>query len=158
MEVVSRFLRQRVVEPFREVVQSGISPSKAALTIAFGVSGGLFPVPAVTTLVCVVFALLLPVNPVLLQLVNLVLTPLQLGSFLTFIAYGDYFLGAEQSSISLQAFQDTPLVDALSQWGGSFARGVFAWVLFSIPTVLSLYSVVWMGMTLYHRKKDRILG
>jgi len=44
--------QRRIVTPLMAILKSGATPEGLALSLAFGFTGGVFPVPALTTLVC----------------------------------------------------------------------------------------------------------
>lgn len=57
----------------------GVSPERIALTLALGLMFGLFPILGSTTLLCTVAAWLLRLNQPVMQLVNVLLSPLHLA-------------------------------------------------------------------------------
>ncbi len=62
--------------------------------------GGIFPVPGVTSGVCVVLILIFKTNPVITQVLNLLATPLCFALVTTFINFGENALGFDKSDIS----------------------------------------------------------
>lgn len=68
--------KSKIVDPLMDQLKSGVSPEKLALSLALGVVGGVFPVPGLTTLPCVLFTVLFSLNPVAPQVVNILVTPL----------------------------------------------------------------------------------
>jgi uncharacterized protein (DUF2062 family) len=55
-------LKRRVWVPLKAILQSGATPEGLAWSIAFGITGGVFPVPATTTIICISFAVLFKVR------------------------------------------------------------------------------------------------
>jgi len=98
MESAKAWFTKRVLLPIKEVVQGGITPQKLALSVALGcVAGGedvmpvhvrmralihpwwrcptgVWPVVGTTSVIAVLFMFLFPVNGVIVQTVNLLLT------------------------------------------------------------------------------------
>ena len=52
-----RFLRRRLVEPILELLRQGVTPEKIALSLAFGLGLGIFPVLGVSTMLCTLVAI-----------------------------------------------------------------------------------------------------
>jgi len=59
--VIAPFQR-RVVQPAMAILKSGATAEGIALSLAFGLTGGMFPVPATTTLICVAFVFIFKLN------------------------------------------------------------------------------------------------
>ena len=64
------FFHRRVVAPIVALLTQGITPGKIALSLAFGITLGVFPVLGTTTLLCVAAALMFGLNLPAIQLVN----------------------------------------------------------------------------------------
>ena len=73
-----------------QALYQGLSPRRLALTCAFGVVLGIFPVFGLTTLLCFAAAFLFRLNIPIIQLVNYVIAPLQLILIVPFIKLGSY--------------------------------------------------------------------
>ena len=72
------FLQRRLVDPLLALLRQGVSPRELALCLALGTTIGLIPVLGVSTLLCALAALMLRLNMPAIQLVNYLLSPLQL--------------------------------------------------------------------------------
>jgi hypothetical protein len=66
-------------------VSLAASPSSIALAMAFGVSGGIFPIPGVTTVPVMAAIFLFRLNPVAAMLTNYLVTPLNIASVPVFM-------------------------------------------------------------------------
>lgn len=55
-------LKTRVVTPLLNILKSGATPEGIALSFAFGITGGLFPVPVATTAICFVIGFIFKLN------------------------------------------------------------------------------------------------
>jgi hypothetical protein len=61
------WIDRTVVAPVKAVLAQGLTPRKLSLSVACGLAGGLFPVPGITTLVCIPIIYAAGANPVLAQ-------------------------------------------------------------------------------------------
>ena len=67
--------------------------------ISVGVTGGLFPIPGLTIVVCIILIWLFRLNPVVTQIFNLLVTPLELVMVVPFVKAGEkLFLAREAMS------------------------------------------------------------
>ncbi|KAL3657359.1 hypothetical protein V7S43_017678 [Phytophthora oleae] len=82
---MSAFFEQKVKAPVVKLLKSGASPSSIALAMAFGVSGGIFPIPGVTTVPVMAAIFLFRLNPVAAMLTNYLVTPLNIASVPVFM-------------------------------------------------------------------------
>lgn len=135
---IMRPLHAKVVAPAISLLKSGATAEGLALSLAFGLTGGLFPVPATTTLVCLLFVLAFRLNVAAVQLVNLCVTPLNLATFLSFVRWGEWMFGAEPVMLNLDAFKSDPL-HALATFWISLCYGVVAWAIFTPPATFAAY-------------------
>lgn len=101
-----------------------------------------FPIPGATTVVCFAFIYAFGLNVAATQLVNLLLTPLELALVVPYMALGNYLLGADVDLSNASALLTSDLLAALSLLGASVMRGVFAWALLAAPLALVLYVVL----------------
>ena len=68
------FFDRRVVGPSMALLTQGITPEKIALSLAFGIVLGIFPVPGSTTMLCAAAAVVFRLNLPAIQLVNYVVS------------------------------------------------------------------------------------
>lgn len=130
--------KRRILQPALAILKSGATPEGLALSIAFGLTGGNFPIPMTTTVICVAFAFIFKLNLAAVQLVNLMLTPVNFATFLSFVRWGEWIFGATPVVLSLDLFKSSPL-DALRQFWVSLLYGVVAWGIFTPPATLMAY-------------------
>jgi len=149
-----RWVRRRVRATVAAVRAQPVSAEALALSIAVGITGGVFPIPGVTTLVCGVFIYLFKLNVAACQLVNFLLTPLELALVLPFIRLGELIFNvSDPLPFSPQEFAtllSEGFFGSLSLLGGSFLRAVAAWALVSVLATFLLYFVLlrvlsWIG-------------
>jgi uncharacterized protein (DUF2062 family) len=67
---MKQFLHKRLVRPILHLLTQGITPEKIALSLAFGIMLGVFPVMGTTTVLCLIAALLFRLNLAAVQFVN----------------------------------------------------------------------------------------
>ena len=68
------FLYRRVVDPILGLMRQGLTTEKVALSLAFGIVLGVFPILGSTTILCAVAALIFRLTTI--QLVNYLLYPI----------------------------------------------------------------------------------
>src|SRR5205823_6730685 len=83
-----------------DMLRQGITPERIALSIALGGVLGVFPVLGSTTILCAAAAFVLRLNLAAMQVVNLLVYPLQLLLFLPFLQAGSRITGAARITLS----------------------------------------------------------
>jgi len=141
MNLVVDFFNTKIKAPFIAVFKQGISPQVLALSFAFGISGGVFPLPGITTLVCFVFIYFFSLNVAATQVVNFAITPIGVSCVIPFIKLGNYILGVDEDvSNIITLFTDEGILAALGVAGSSILRGIFAWIMVTpILTFVAYY-------------------
>jgi hypothetical protein len=92
---------RKIVLPIIDLLRQGITPEKVALSIALGVTLGIFPVLGSTTILCAAAAVVLRLNLPAIQAVNYLIYPVQLILFLPLLQAGSRIAGAAPVSLSL---------------------------------------------------------
>lgn len=136
------FFHRRVIQPVVALLTQGITPEKIALSLAFGIVLGVFPVLGSTSLLCAAAALLLQLNLPAIQLVNYVVYPLQLLLIVPFVRAGEFLFRARHLQFSLPqmlAMARTDLPHAISVLWVSALYGVAAWLLVGPLALFLLY-------------------
>lgn len=100
---MSNWLRRRVIEPILGLLRQGLAPSQLALSLAFGLGIGIFPVLGVSTPLLTVIALAMRLNLPAIQLVNYLASPLQLLLIIPFVRVGERLLGAAPQPLTVSA-------------------------------------------------------
>ena len=123
------FLQRRVTDPLRKVLGQGHTPEKLALSLAFGVAIGLFPIFGTTTLLCIVAGVVLRLNHPALQVANQLMYPLQVPLILVFVRFGEFL-------VSRLAVAAVPVATAsasadpwtvLARFGTAGLHGILGW-------------------------------
>jgi uncharacterized protein (DUF2062 family) len=138
------FLHRRLVAPLRRLLWQGVTPHKLGLSLSLGVSLGLVPVLGLSTALCAVAAVALRLNLPAIQLVNYLLTPLQLLLIIPQLRFGEWLAQAPPFPVTLESGL------ALLSQGALMAAGVLAtailhaalgWLaLAPLPTLILYYA------------------
>ena len=94
------FFRRRIARPIVVLLRQGATPEEMALSIALGVTLGVFPVLGTTTVLCALAALILRVNLPAIQMVNYIVYPAQIALLIPFFRLGEKLFGAPHLPLS----------------------------------------------------------
>ena len=134
--------QRRVVDVVLSQLRQGITPQKIALTIAIGITLGLFPILGSTTLLCFLAGVLLGLNQPIIQGVNYLVYPLQVAGIYFFIRIGEWLTRTAPLQFSipglLQQFRASPL-HFFQEFGMTALRGILAWTLIAPFAAAALY-------------------
>jgi hypothetical protein len=139
------FFHRRVVAPIVTLLTQGITPEKIALSLAFGIVLGIFPVLGSTTILCAVAALIFQLNLPAIQLVNYLIYPLQLFMLVPFIRMGEKLFRVAPLPLSLTqilAMVRADLPHAISRLWLAEVHAILAWLLSGPPAIFLLYIVL----------------
>lgn len=140
------FLYRRIVVPILDLLRQGITPEKIALSIAFGLTLGVFPVIGATTLLCALAAIVFRLNLPAIQLVNYFASPLQIALLLPFIRLGEFlFRAARPIPFSIMQILEMIRADipsAISTLWTSTMHAIGAWLLVGPLGVILLYRLL----------------
>jgi uncharacterized protein (DUF2062 family) len=110
----------------------GFTPQKITLTIALGLSLGLFPILGATTALCAIAGFCLKLNQPVIQLVNYLASPLQLAMIVVFVRIGERIFQAPRVGFSIpelfRKFHESP-VKFLREFGLTGLHGIIAWLI-----------------------------
>jgi uncharacterized protein (DUF2062 family) len=133
-------LRTRVAAWMRRLVHQGHTPEKVALSVALGITIGLFPIFGATTLLCVVAAVALRLNHPAIQVANQLMYPLQIPLIVVFIRLGESMLGVAPipfSATLMVAELRTHPTTIFERFGTAGLHGILGWAMVS-PIVVGL--------------------
>lgn len=97
------FLRRRLVDPIVTLLREGITPGKIALSLAFGIMLGIFPVLGTTTVLVTLAALMWRLNLAAIHVVHFAMTPLQILLIIPFVRVGEHLVDAPAQPLSIRA-------------------------------------------------------
>jgi len=136
------FIHRRVVAPIVALLTQGITPEKIALSLAFGIVLGIFPVLGSTTVLCAVAALIFQLNLPAIQLVNYLIYPLQLFLLVPFIRMGEKLFRVAPLQLSLTqilVMVRADLPHAISTLWLAEVHAMSAWLLIGSPAIFLIY-------------------
>jgi uncharacterized protein (DUF2062 family) len=136
------FWRERVVALIVAQLRQGISPQKVALTLALGLCLAAFPIIGATSALCFLAALCLRLNQPIIQLVNWLASPLQLGLLVVFVRQGEWLARAPRVSFSIPElfakFHASP-ANFFQEFGLTGVHGIIGWASVAPLAGLLLY-------------------
>jgi uncharacterized protein (DUF2062 family) len=136
------FIHRRVIAPIAVLLTQGITPEQIALSLAFGIVLGIFPVLGSTTILCAAAAFVFGLNLPAIQLVNYLIYPLQLFLLLPFMRMGEKLFRAAPVPLSLEQILTTVragLPHAISTLWLAEVHAIFAWLLIGPVAMCVLY-------------------
>jgi uncharacterized protein (DUF2062 family) len=140
-----KFWRERIVGLIVAQLIQGVTPEKIALTIALGVSLGIFPILGATTALCAIAGICFKLNQPIIQMMNWLISPLQLSSILVFVRIGEWMMRAPRVSFSvpelIQKFHEAP-VKFFQQFGMTGVHGIVAWLFIAPFLAVVTYAVL----------------
>lgn len=142
---LKKFWRERIVALLVAQFTQGVTPQKISLTIALGLSLGIFPILGATTSLCAIAGICLKLNQPVIQLVNYLVSPLQLMLIFVFVRIGEWLLRAPHVSFSLpelfRKFHESP-VNFFREFGLTGLHGIIAWLIIAPFVAASLYLIL----------------
>jgi len=140
-----QFLQQRLVHPILQLLTQGITPEKIALSLAFGIVLGVFPVLGTTTLLCFVAALVFRLNLAAVQLVNFLVYPLWFALLIPFVRMGEILFGAPPLAMTgsqMLALAHANFLHSISVLWLTALRAAAAWMLIGPPAIITIYVIL----------------
>lgn len=133
------FWKRRLGDPILALLSQGVTPDKIAATLAVGTAVSLLPFFGLTTISNVLVGLKLRMNQPLLQALNYLLTPVQLGMIFVYVRCGETLWGVQEAPFSLNELVDTftqkPIGEFLQRFGWTGIHAFTAWAL-SVPVII----------------------
>jgi uncharacterized protein (DUF2062 family) len=140
--VLRRLWNERVAAPVTASLRRGLTPEGIALSLAFGVAVGLFPVVGTTTLLGLALGSALRLNLPVLQVANWATYPLQLALVLPLVRLGERLAGVPPATLSaahLVAHTSAQLLGSLERFAVSGLHGVLGWMAVLPIVILVVY-------------------
>lgn len=97
------FLRRRFVDPVVGLLKAGITPGRIALSLAFGIVLGIFPVLGTTTILVTLAAIIWRLNLAAIHAVHYAVTPLQILLIIPFVRVGEHLIDSPAQPLSIEA-------------------------------------------------------
>ena len=141
---MQRALR-RLTDPVLALLRQGVTPEKIALSFAFGLGIGIFPVLGVSTVLCTVVAIVLRLNLPAIQLVNYLASPLQLALIIPFVRVGEHLLGLRPQPLTIaegfRAMAEGVLHAVVVLWD-AIVHAALGWCVVGPVLIFALYRVI----------------
>jgi hypothetical protein len=148
MDRITNWIHKEIVTPAR-----GLNGDQIALSVAVGIWGGVFPVPAMSTfatfgLTSFVFGALF--NPAMITIavsLNLAVTPVQVSLVPFFMGFRSFvgFNGTCNVSDLVESVKTVPFLESIATFGTCLLWGVLFWALlapFSIFGIRVLFRII----------------
>lgn len=143
-KIFDRILITWITGPFNKFIRTGLTPIKLSLSFSLGICIGINPILGTTTLICTIAAIYFRLNLGAIQLINYMVSPLQILFIYPFFKAGTIITGSEVLSGTPAEMAGRFRVDwwqAISELGVSAAVAVGIWALISIPLGIFLYKI-----------------
>jgi uncharacterized protein (DUF2062 family) len=124
------------------LLRQGVSPGKLALSVALGVVCGVVPVLGISTVLSTALAMALRLNLPAIQLVNYLVTPLQLVLIVPQLRFGEWLRRAPRFPITLDsglALLSHGVPDAVKLLGTAIGHASLAWLVLAPPVAFALF-------------------
>jgi uncharacterized protein (DUF2062 family) len=135
------FWQRRIVALIIAQLKQGITPAKIALTIALGITLGIFPILGATTILCLAAGFAFKLNQPIMQAINWLISALQLSLILVFVRIGEWLVNAPPVTFSvpelIKKFNASPR-KFMQEFGLTGLHGIAGWFLvapFLIPVI-----------------------
>jgi uncharacterized protein (DUF2062 family) len=141
----SDFLQRRLIAPLLALMRQGVTSEKLALSLSLGTAIGLIPIVGVSTALCAVMAVFLKLNMPAIQLVNYLLTPLQLILIIPLLRLGEFLVNAPRFPVTLEsalALLSHGVINAVRVLSTAIVHATFAWLVLAPLVALVLYRVL----------------
>jgi len=134
------FWQNRVVGLVVGQLKQGITARKISLTVALGVTLGVFPIMGSTTALCFLAGLAFKLNQPILQFINWLIYALQIPLIVVFVRIGEWLVNAQRVNFSvpemLRKFKASPAA-FMHEFGMTGLHAIEGWLLVA-PFVIAL--------------------
>ncbi len=139
---MASFVRRKAVDPVLDLLRQGVTPEKIALSLAFGLGLGIFPVLGLSTVLCTVVAIVLRLNLPAIQLVNYLASPLQLVLIIPFVRVGEHVLGLQAQPLSVREgfrIMAAGVMHAIVLLRDAIVHAALGWIVIGPVLIFALY-------------------
>lgn len=139
------YWQRKFVIPVRQQLTQGITAEKITLTIALGLTLGIFPILGSSILLCGLAGVFLKLNQGLIQVIGTLAYPLQLGLLIPFYRAGEWMFHQPSIPLSIgvliqRFFENVP--QFLKDYGMTGVRGIIVWCLVAPVVFPVIYYLV----------------
>ena len=137
-------LLKKIYDPLLAQLKQGVSPTKLAQSVAFGMVLGSLPVIGITTSLCLLAATIFKLNHVAIQTVNYLVYPIQIALIIPFLRMGEWLFDVAPASLDIKVmifeFRNEFLL-SIQKYGMTAMRGVAAWAIVAPVSFLFIFFV-----------------
>lgn len=133
------------MNPLLALLRQGVTPDELALSVALGLAIGLIPVLGVSTALCALVALALRLNMPAIQLVNYLLTPVQLLLIIPLLRFGELLARAPPFPITLEsglALLSNGVINAVTVLATAIVHATLGWAVLAPLVAFALYRIL----------------
>mmetsp|Transcript_29916 Transcript_29916/g.41350 ORF Transcript_29916/g.41350 Transcript_29916/m.41350 type:complete len:171 (+) Transcript_29916:1-513(+) len=155
---MSSYFHEKIVKPLYSAFQQGLSSHAIALSFAVGMVVGIFPIPLTTMFICFGFIYVLELNVAICQVVNLLVTPVQLMMIVPFLRFGEMVLRLDPLPLTgeeLSAQLEKSVLGAFSKFGFALGVASFGWCLFALISIPLIYIIIYAGLQRTQKSQAR---
>jgi hypothetical protein len=143
-------LRRSVVDPLLGAFRQGLTRQTISLSFACGIVGGLFPIPFTTSVICFLFIYLFSLNVAICQVVNILMTPVQILVIIPFLRFGEFLIQAKEPlPLIVDELLALSLTDIVAKFGYTLSLACFGWFVFSIVSIPFLYFLIYSILSFF---------
>jgi uncharacterized protein (DUF2062 family) len=138
-------LERRVLDPIVALLSRGASADALALSLAVGVTVGVFPVLGSTTVLCTLAALAMRLNLVAVQAAHFAMTPVQIVLIIPFVRLGERSVGTAHQPLSIDAGLELiaqGAIAAIVTLRDAILHAMLGWLLVGPVAIALLYVVL----------------
>ncbi len=138
------YIHKYLINPLGSLLRQGITPSRLALSLACGVTIGIFPIVGTTTAICTMAAIAFRMNLLVIQLGNWFVYPLQFALIVPFLILGEKLFGSTSnlSPAHVADLMRTDIMLAVRTVSQMILHGALAWALCAPLVLLLSYAVI----------------
>lgn len=135
---------QNIKQKLVKFLNQGLTPRELALTIAVGMTLGIFPVVGLTSILCTLAAVVLRLNLPVIQSVNWAMSLIQITLLIPFSHFGAMLFGGSGIMLNLNELMimmETDFMGTIEQFMGAVLRGIAVWCIIAGPLGFTLYVI-----------------
>ncbi len=156
------WIKRKVLVPIKRALKNGISQRRLAISLALGITIGLFPFYGITTLLVGAVAWALRLDFLVMQAVHYIVSPIQIALFIPFFKAGNIFINQDvdfTASSFIALFKEN-FWHALREFWMINLGAILIWGLVALPLAyglyhLFIYSIKNFGHLLFLKRSGR---
>jgi len=139
------WFRRRILDPLWAMLKQGMEPHRLALCVSIGIVVGNIPILGVSSVLCVLIALVFRLNLPAIQVVQWAMAPTQVLLIIPFVRLGEWLMRAPHQPLSIKSatalLAKGVMTAVLVLWDAIIHAGV-AWILVAPFVTYLLYKIL----------------